>query len=170
MSTQREKMVAGEIYDPLDPGLVVARARARDCYAVGRMHQLMRTFTLLLVVAVAASPWLAIAAANLPVFKVERWVNSPPLTPEALRGKVVLVDFWEYTCVNWIRTAPYVKAWHRDYAALGVVVVGVHAPLPVRPGSPPGLRETVAWDRRYSSPPPALLSSSAASRPCPTWL
>ena len=55
-------------------------------------------------------------------------MNSPPLTAEALRGKVVLVDFWEYTCVNWIRTAPYVKAWHRDYAALGLVVVGVHAP------------------------------------------
>jgi hypothetical protein len=45
-----------------------------------------------------------------------------------LRGKVVLVDFWEYTCVNWIRTAPYVKAWHRDYADRGLVVVGVHAP------------------------------------------
>ena len=47
---------------------------------------------------------------------------------EALRGKVVLVDFWEYTCINWIRTSPYVKAWHRDYAEAGLVVVGVHAP------------------------------------------
>ena len=47
---------------------------------------------------------------------------------EALRGKVVLVDIWEYTCINWIRTAPFVKAWHRDYAALGLVVVGLHAP------------------------------------------
>jgi len=45
-----------------------------------------------------------------------------------LRGKVVLVDFWEYTCVNWIRTAPYVKAWNRAYAPLGLVVIGVHAP------------------------------------------
>ena len=60
--------------------------------------------------------------------KAERWVNSPPLTLEALHGKVVLVDFWEYTCVNWIRTAPYVKAWNRDYAPLGLVVIGVHAP------------------------------------------
>ena len=41
---------------------------------------------------------------------------------------MVLVDFWEYTCVNWIRTSPYVKAWHRDYAGLGLVVIGVHAP------------------------------------------
>jgi thiol-disulfide isomerase/thioredoxin len=68
------------------------------------------------------------AAGNIPAFKVERWVNSAPLTPDMLRGKVVLVDFWEYTCVNWIRTSPYVKAWHRDYADLGLVVVGVHAP------------------------------------------
>ena len=79
----------------------------------------------LLIGAVACS---AAAASRLPAFKVERWVNSPPLSADALRGKVVLVDFWEYTCVNWIRTAPYVKAWHRDYAALGLVVVGVHAP------------------------------------------
>jgi thiol-disulfide isomerase/thioredoxin len=65
---------------------------------------------------------------RIPAFTVERWVNSAPLTPEALRGKVVLVDFWEYTCVNWIRTSPYLKAWHRDYADLGLVVIGVHAP------------------------------------------
>ncbi|SCF28066.1 redoxin [Micromonospora mirobrigensis] len=67
-------------------------------------------------------------ATRLPPITVERWVNSPPLTPEALRGRVVLVDIWEYTCVNWIRTAPYVRAWHRDYADLGLVVVGAHAP------------------------------------------
>src|SRR5881397_1565853 len=68
------------------------------------------------------------AAGEMPAFKVERWVNSGPLTADMLRGKVVLVDFWEYTCVNWIRTSPYVKAWHRDYADLGLVVVGVHSP------------------------------------------
>ncbi|MEH0982471.1 redoxin [Micromonospora sp. CPCC 205556] len=65
---------------------------------------------------------------RLPPVTVERWVNSPPLTPADLHGRVVLVDIWEYTCVNWIRTAPYVKAWHRDYADLGLTVVGVHAP------------------------------------------
>ena len=80
------------------------------------------------MIGVVAASCLAGAAGNLPSIKAERWVNSPPLTPEALRGKVVLVDFWEYTCVNWIRTAPYVKAWNRDYASLGLVVVGVHAP------------------------------------------
>ncbi|MEH0821675.1 redoxin [Micromonospora sp. CPCC 205739] len=67
-------------------------------------------------------------AMRLPTFAGQRWVNSPPLTPDALHGRVVLIDVWEYTCINWIRTAPYVKAWHRDYADLGLTVIGVHAP------------------------------------------
>ncbi|MGN9778410.1 redoxin domain-containing protein [Micromonospora sp. H33] len=65
---------------------------------------------------------------QLPPITVERWVNSPPLTPDDLRGRVVLIDIWEYTCINWIRTAPYVKAWHRDYTERGLTVIGVHAP------------------------------------------
>jgi len=56
------------------------------------------------------------------------WLNSPPLTPEGLRGRVVLVDFWTYTCVNWLRTLPYVRAWSERYAAHGLTVVGVHTP------------------------------------------
>jgi thiol-disulfide isomerase/thioredoxin len=73
-------------------------------------------------------PCLVGAASTLPAFKAERWVNSAPLTVAGLRGKVVLVDFWEYTCINWIRTLPYVQAWNREYASLGLVVIGVHAP------------------------------------------
>jgi len=56
------------------------------------------------------------------------WLNSPPLTPEGLRGKVVLVDFWTFTCVNWLRTLPYVRAWAAKYRDQGLVVVGVHTP------------------------------------------
>jgi thiol-disulfide isomerase/thioredoxin len=56
------------------------------------------------------------------------WLNSPPLTPSALRGKVVLVDFWTYTCINWRRAQPYVRAWAEKYKEHGLVVVGVHAP------------------------------------------
>src|SRR5215217_7399391 len=82
---------------------------------------------LLLAVVVAGSGTVG-AADRLPPIRVARWVNSAPISTDALRGKVVLIDFWEYTCVNWIRTAPYVKAWHRDYAPLGLVVIGVHAP------------------------------------------
>jgi thiol-disulfide isomerase/thioredoxin len=56
------------------------------------------------------------------------WLNSPTLTPADLRGRVVLVDFWTYTCVNWLRTLPYLRAWHEKYAAAGLTVVGVHTP------------------------------------------
>src|SRR5262249_54899288 len=88
----------------------------------------MRIALLLLFMGVAASACLASAAVSLPQLRAVRWVNSAPITPEALRGKVVLVDFWEYTCVNWIRTSPFVKEWNRQYAPLGLVVIGVHAP------------------------------------------
>src|SRR4051794_21299388 len=56
------------------------------------------------------------------------WLNSAPLTAEALRGRPVLVDFWTYSCVNWLRTLPYVRAWHERYRDRGLVVVGAHAP------------------------------------------
>lgn len=56
------------------------------------------------------------------------WLNSPPLTPAQLRGKVVLVQFWTYTCVNWLRTLPYVRAWAEKYKDQGLVVIGVHTP------------------------------------------
>jgi thiol-disulfide isomerase/thioredoxin len=56
------------------------------------------------------------------------WLNSRPLTPSDLRGRVVLADFWTYTCINWLRTLPYIRAWSEKYAADGLVVVGVHTP------------------------------------------
>jgi thiol-disulfide isomerase/thioredoxin len=56
------------------------------------------------------------------------WLNSPPLTTAGLRGKVVLFDFWTYTCVNWRRTLPYVRAWAERYKDRGLVVIGVHTP------------------------------------------
>ncbi|MDM0026444.1 cytochrome c biogenesis protein DipZ [Variovorax saccharolyticus] len=56
------------------------------------------------------------------------WINSAPLTPEALRGKVVLVDFWTYSCINCLRTVPYLRAWAQKYRDAGLVVLGVHTP------------------------------------------
>ena len=56
------------------------------------------------------------------------WLNSPPMTAAGLRGKVVLVDFWTYTCINWLRTEPYVRAWAEKYKNQGLVVIGVQTP------------------------------------------
>ncbi len=58
----------------------------------------------------------------------QEWINSEPLTMESLRGKVVLIDFWTYTCVNCIRTLPFLREWHDRYADQGLVIVGVHTP------------------------------------------
>ena len=59
---------------------------------------------------------------------IEKWINSEPLNMESLKGKVVLVDFWTYTCINCIRTLPYLKEWDRKYRDYGLVIVGVHTP------------------------------------------
>jgi len=56
------------------------------------------------------------------------WLNSPPLTPQSLRGKVVMVDFWTYSCINCLRALPYVESWYEKYKDHGLVVIGVHAP------------------------------------------
>ena len=92
------------------------------------IDRVTRAIAWFMFLGITAGPGLAIAAGGMPPLNATRWVNSTPLTSDALRGKVVLVDFWEFTCINWIRTSPYVKAWNRDYAKLGLVVIGVHAP------------------------------------------
>jgi thiol-disulfide isomerase/thioredoxin len=56
------------------------------------------------------------------------WLNSPPLSSSALRGKVVLLDICTYTCINWLRTLPYIRAWSQKYRDAGLVVIGIHAP------------------------------------------
>src|SRR6476469_1279514 len=64
---------------------------------------------------------------RLPAFEgATGWLNSPPLTADGLRGKVVLVNFWTYTCINWLRQLPYVRAWAEKYPEL--VVIGAHTP------------------------------------------
>ena len=86
----------------------------------------------------APEPKVATAAATSEILPVEgqlpslagavEWINSPPLTAEGLRGKVVLVDFWTYSCINCLRALPYVEAWAKKYKSQGLVVIGVHAP------------------------------------------
>jgi thiol-disulfide isomerase/thioredoxin len=66
---------------------------------------------------------------HLPPFSgATSWLKADPLTPESLRGQVVLVDFWTYTCVNWLRTLPYVRAWDAKYRDHGLTTIGVHTP------------------------------------------
>jgi thiol-disulfide isomerase/thioredoxin len=65
---------------------------------------------------------------NLPSFGTTEWLNSAALTGADLRGKVVLVQFWTYTCINWLRTLPYVRGWAEKYKDQGLVVIGVHTP------------------------------------------
>lgn len=89
---------------------------------------------------VAALAWLRpeLAASHPPALAlgdtapeftgIEAWLNSPPLRLAELRGKVVLVDFWTYACVNCVRTLPALNRWHERYAAQGLVLVGVHTP------------------------------------------
>jgi thiol-disulfide isomerase/thioredoxin len=80
------------------------------------------------VQASSRSPQLPVEG-RLPSFEgAVEWLNSAPLTPAMLRGKVVLVEFWTYTCINWQRTEPYVRAWAEKYKDRGLVVIGVHTP------------------------------------------
>ena len=66
---------------------------------------------------------------NAPEFTgIDQWLNSEPLTMEGLRGDVVLIDFWTYTCINCIRTMPYLRDWNEKYADLGLTMIGVHTP------------------------------------------
>jgi cytochrome c biogenesis protein CcdA/thiol-disulfide isomerase/thioredoxin len=72
------------------------------------------------------------------------WLNSPPLTPENLRGKVVVVDFWTYSCINCLRALPYVESWYQKYKDHGLVVIGVHAPEFAFEKDPNNVRRAVA--------------------------
>jgi cytochrome c biogenesis protein CcdA/peroxiredoxin len=91
---------------------------------------------------------------------IDEWLNSKPLTMQELRGKVVLIDFWTYSCINCLRTLPHVEAWYRMYRKDGLVVVGVHTPEFAFEHVPSnvraavkrlGVRYPVALDNRYGT-------------------
>ena len=75
-----------------------------------------------------AAAQLPVEGSMPPLTGATEWLNSPPLTTAGLRGSVVLVDFWTYTCINWLRTLPYLRAWAEKYKDQGLVVIGVHTP------------------------------------------
>ena len=76
----------------------------------------------------SGSPRSPIEGEFPPLAGATEWLNSPPLAPVNLRGKVVLIEFWTYTCINWMRSFPYVRAWAEKYKNQGLVVIGVHTP------------------------------------------
>ena len=90
----------------------------------------MRTALLLTaIVSIFSASMPSAAAPRMPPLDgATAWLNSSPLSPADLRGKVVLVEFWTYTCINWRRTLPYVRAWSERYKDAGLIVIGVHTP------------------------------------------
>ena len=91
------------------------------------------------------------------------WLNSEPLETEALRGQVVLVDFWTLTCINWLRTEPYIRAWSQAYRDDGLVVIGVHTPEFSFEREIDGIKQAIA--ARATSSPSTTWSLSASR----TW-
>jgi thiol-disulfide isomerase/thioredoxin len=91
---------------------------------------------------------LPVLAQEMPEFAgIETWLNSEPLTAASLKGKVVLVDFWTYSCINCIRTLPYVTSWHEKYKDKGFTVVGVHTPEFAFEKDAENVREAIARHR-----------------------
>src|ERR1700722_3338267 len=78
--------------------------------------------------AASAETWLTGVRGLASLALATTWLNAQPLTAAALRGKVVLIEFWTYSCINWRRQLPYVRAWAEKYKDHGLVVIGVHTP------------------------------------------
>src|SRR5580692_3287112 len=88
-----------------------------------------RSLAILAAIAMAVQPTPARNGdISTPAAGATGWLNSPPQSAADLRGKVVVVQFWTYTCINWRRTLPYIRAWDAKYREQGLVVIGVHTP------------------------------------------
>lgn len=122
--TLEQKLVDGLIGDENTPGIVVDGGPAMMMQATGGESPAMMSATPVS----GASNGFADKGLTPALNGASDWLNSPPLTREELRGKVVLVDFWTYSCINCLRTLPYVKAWSEKYRDQGLIVVGVHSP------------------------------------------
>ncbi|MEO7208724.1 MAG: cytochrome c biogenesis protein DipZ [Steroidobacteraceae bacterium] len=118
---------------------LIDKIKPQDAGAPGGSMMAMSNSTMAMSNTKAAGNAMMMSAAkpagNLPVegeipsfAGATLWLNSPPLTPESLRGKVVVVDFWTYSCINCLRALPYVESWYQKYRDHGLVVIGVHAP------------------------------------------
>ena len=105
----------------------IAGRESRRGYPATRRHRYERTMACARRAAHGLGP--AARSGRAAFFRgATGWLNSPPLTQAGLRGKVVLVGFWNYTCINWLRQLPYPRAWAGKYSGHGLVVIGVHTP------------------------------------------
>jgi thiol-disulfide isomerase/thioredoxin len=110
-------MPAGCHWIKMRRSIVTAIAAVVSCLAIGAPSVEAQEAPSI----VGSSPLYGLAGAT-------GWINSPPLTAKELKGKVVLVDFWDYSCINCIRAIPYIRAWAEKYKDSGLVVIGVHTP------------------------------------------
>jgi thiol-disulfide isomerase/thioredoxin len=96
----------------------------------GMKQKIITTFAVLMFATAAVMTMRSTSAwsADMAMGAATAWLNGPPQTARGLRGNVVIVQFWTYTCVNWRRTLPYIRAWHEKYREQGLVVIGVHTP------------------------------------------
>jgi len=92
------------------------------------MPQLLLAFLASALIAASGAAAALPVEGKLPPLNGATWLNSPALTPQGVRGKVVLIDFWTYSCINCLRAMPYVNAWYDKYKDHGLVIIGVHAP------------------------------------------
>ncbi|MEJ2228225.1 MAG: cytochrome c biogenesis protein DipZ [Alphaproteobacteria bacterium] len=91
---------------------------------------------------------------------ITKWFNSEPLTISQLKGKVVLIDFWTYSCINCIRTLPYIKSWHEKYKDQGLVIIGVHAPEFPFEGNPDNVAAAI---KKFAIPYPVAMDNNFAT-------
>jgi cytochrome c biogenesis protein CcdA/thiol-disulfide isomerase/thioredoxin len=135
VSTVATGGIEQKLVDRFSPGSVPAKPANGDAVASAQNTAAQTT----LATDSAAAPAMMHAAASFdvplpvegelpPLSGAIQWLNSPPLSAQDLRGKVVLVDFWTYSCINCLRSLPYVKAWAQKYRDQGLIVIGVHAP------------------------------------------
>jgi len=108
--------------------LVLCTAAAMHWHVDGQVAAWLSRVWTAPVAAASAAPSVRAATADPEFDGITQWLNSPPLAMDALRGKVVLLDFWTFGCVNCLNTLPHIKAWHERYRDQGLVVIGVHTP------------------------------------------
>jgi cytochrome c biogenesis protein CcdA/thiol-disulfide isomerase/thioredoxin len=124
LSTANTSRLEQTLIDRIEPAQAAGGAMAMS----GTMHGDPAGGSMMMAAATTPPGSPPVEGTLPPLAGAVAWLNSPPLTPQTLRGKVVLIDFWTYSCINCLRSLPYVKSWYQRYRDQGLVVIGVHSP------------------------------------------